>query len=224
MTNKVYVLVTLCLGAAVAIGMSSAGSNSPIVEVKQELPIRVALQGQDLASYKTAYQQERDFESEATNSLFPDDISDALPTPDTDVFETASKFEKFSVLVAAFKRSGLLQDLKSTKSITIFAPTNRAFSELPAPVLEELLKPENSSTLRKIIADHIVPKKVLWSELFGRKTRLRTIGGSFLNVDGTHGVRVNGVRLEISDVLATNGVVHVIDRLVNRVPERLSVM
>lgn len=213
MWKKLQLLLPVCLMAALVAAIMFASSSGSVVEVKQELPIRAALERRPSSPRIFGAAEEEVYPETVLDASYREEDSDTISTPDTDVIETASKFEKFDMFVRAVKAAGLIDELRSAESITIFMPTNSAFAHLPGAVFEELLKPENRATLREIVSAHIVPEKVVWSELFGRKTRLTTIGGTVLIADGAKGVRVNGVRLELSDVLATNGVIHVVDQL-----------
>ena len=213
MWNKFQLLVPAGLMVALVAGMMFASSSGSVVEVEQELPIRAALERRPSSQAVPGALEEEVYPGGVLGSLEHEEDTDTVSTPNMDVIDAASKFEKFSMFVKAAKAAGLIDELRSAESITIFMPTNSAFAHLPGAVFEELLKPENRATLRKIVSAHIVPEKVVWSELFGRKTRLTTIGGTVLIADGAKGVRVNGVRLELSDVLATNGVIHVVDQL-----------
>jgi uncharacterized surface protein with fasciclin (FAS1) repeats len=213
MWNKLQLLLPAGLMAALVAGMMFASSSGSVVEVEQELPIRAALERRPSSQALLGAPEEEIYPGDVLDSPSLEEDTDTVSTPDTDVIDTASKFEKFGIFVKAAKAAGLIDELKSAESITIFMPTNSAFAHLPGPVFEELLKPENRATLREIVSAHIVPEKVVWSELFGRKTRLTTISGKFLIADGAKGVRVNGVPLELSDVLATNGVIHVVDQI-----------
>jgi uncharacterized surface protein with fasciclin (FAS1) repeats len=217
------VVVSTCLVAALTGGLAVLDSKPRAVEVKKELPIREALRSFAEPVGSPPYQHQSSSEI-ATGMLFEEEDPGVSSTPDADVVDTASKFDKFSMLVSAAKSTGLIEELRSADNVTIFAPTNRAFAQLPEPVFEQLMRPENRVALRKLISDHIVPEKVVWSDLFGRKTKLTSISGSILIADGANGVRVNGVQLRVSDVLATNGTIHAVDRLIIPVSEKPSVM
>jgi uncharacterized surface protein with fasciclin (FAS1) repeats len=212
MSKKLRPLLPVGLMAALVSTMMFVSSSGSVVEVEQELPIRAALKRRPSSQGALGAPEDAIYAGNALGAPGLEEDTDAVSTPDTDVIETASKFEKFGMFVKAAEVAGLIDDLKSAEGITIFMPTNSAFAHLPGPVFEDLLKPENRATLRNIVSAHIVPEKVVWSELFGRKTRLTTISGKSLVADGANGVIVNGVRLELSDVLATNGVIHVVDQ------------
>mgnify|MGYP001813298700 FL=1 len=213
MSKKLQLLMSAGLMATFVAGMMVAGSSGSVVEVEQELPIRAALEPRPSSQGALGAPEEVTYPEDVPGAPGHEEETDTVSTPDTDVIETASKFEKFGMFVKAAEVAGLIDELKSAEGITIFMPTNSAFAHLPGPVFEDLLKPENRATLRNIVSAHVVSEKVVWSELFGRKTRLTTISGKSLVADGANGVLVNGVRLELSDMLATNGVIHVVDQL-----------
>ena len=96
---------------------------------------------------------------------------------------------------------------------TVFAPTDAAFKKLPKGTLASLLKPENKGKLVKILTYHVVPGKVMAADLAGKTTAVATVEGSRVHVNGKHGVRVNGARVVKADIVADNGVIHVIDKV-----------
>jgi uncharacterized surface protein with fasciclin (FAS1) repeats len=224
MSKKLQLLLPMGLRAALVAGMMFASSSGSIVEVEQELPIRAALERRPSSPGVLGAPEEVTYPGDLPGAQGRGEDAEIVSTPDTNVIDTALKFEKFGMFVKAAKAAGLIDELRSAEGITIFMPTNSAFAHLPGPFFEDLLKPENKATLRNLVSAHIVPATVVWSELFGRKTRLTTISGKSLISDGANGVRVNGVRLELSDVLATNGVIHVVDQLFRPAAVNPSVM
>ena len=94
----------------------------------------------------------------------------------------------------------------------MFAPTDEAFKKLPPGTVENLMKPENKAQLVKILTYHVVSGKVMSSALTGKKTDAKTVQGEMVMVDATMGgVTVNGAKIVTADVVADNGVIHVID-------------
>lgn len=205
-------LLPATLMASLVAAFFFASSKPAIVEVAEELPVREALDRAEKSNPRADFLAESDVD-DSTNSYGNSDVAD-VPQPDSDVIETMAKFDKFSIFVDAVEAVGLAKELESAEGVTVFAPTNRAFIQLPEEVVEDLFKAKNRALLKRFISAHIVPRRVVWSDLFGRRTRLRTIGGTSIAADGSLGVRVNGTKLRLSDVLATNGVVHVVDELV----------
>jgi uncharacterized surface protein with fasciclin (FAS1) repeats len=130
-----------------------------------------------------------------------------------DIVDIAAGNENFSTLVAAVKAAGLVNELKGDGPFTVFAPTNDAFAALPAGTVENLLKPENKAQLVKILTYHVIPGAVTSDQLSGKRLNVATVEGSNVHIDGRHGVRVNKARVTTADIKASNGVIHVIDRV-----------
>ena len=130
-----------------------------------------------------------------------------------DVVGTAAANEQFSTLVTAVKAAGLVETLKSKGPFTVFAPTNDAFAALPKGTVENLLKPENKNKLAAILKHHVVSGKVMASDVSGKKLSQATVNGTKINIDGTSGVTVSGAKVISADLVTTNGVIHVIDKV-----------
>ena len=129
-----------------------------------------------------------------------------------DIVDTAVKAGQFNTLAAALKAGDLVVVLKGTGPFTVFAPTDEAFKKLPPGTVENLMKPENKAQLVKILTYHVVSGKVMSSALTGKKTDAKTVQGEMVMVDATMGgVTVNGAKIVTADVVADNGVIHVID-------------
>jgi uncharacterized surface protein with fasciclin (FAS1) repeats len=107
--------------------------------------------------------------------------------------------------------AGLVDTLKSDGPFTVFAPTNAAFAALPAGTVESLLLPENRDTLISILTYHVVPGAVTSDQLVGQRIDVATVQGDTVHINGTHGVRVNDATVTTADIIASNGVIHVID-------------
>lgn len=128
-----------------------------------------------------------------------------------DIVDTAASNEMFSTLVAAVKAGDLVSTLKGDGPFTVFAPTNDAFAALPDGTLEMLLKPENKATLVKILTYHVVAGKVTSKEVTGLKSA-STVEGSDVAISVMGGnVKINNATVIKADVMASNGVIHVID-------------
>ena len=129
-----------------------------------------------------------------------------------DIVGTAVKNGNFTILVAALKAAGLVETLEGKGPFTVFAPTDDAFKKLPKHVLDELLKPENKDRLVKILTYHVVPGKVMSTDLTAPVTTPKTVEGSKLWIDvDKSGVRVNQAKVVTADIVTSNGVIHVID-------------
>lgn len=130
-----------------------------------------------------------------------------------DIVDTAVEAGKFQTLVTAAKAAGLVDTLKSDGPFTVFAPTDEAFAKLPAGTVEDLLKPENKEKLADILKYHVVSGKVMSGDIAGKKTEAKTVQGQSLSVDATNGVMVEGAKVTTADVKTSNGVIHIIDKV-----------
>jgi len=135
-------------------------------------------------------------------------------SPAQDIVDTAVSAGSFNTLVAAVKAAGLVDTLKGPGPFTVFAPTDEAFAKLPAGTVEELLKPENKSKLVAILTYHVVPGKVMAKDVL-KLHEAKTVNGQDLTVKAEMGsVMVNNANVVKTDILCTNGVIHVIDTVV----------
>jgi len=130
-----------------------------------------------------------------------------------DIVDIAASKDEFSTLVAAVTAAGLVETLKGDGPFTVFAPTNEAFAALPAGTVENLLKPENKDKLISILTYHVVPGAITSDQLAGKRQDVATVQGSTVHVDGRSGVKVNKSRVTSADISASNGVIHVIDKV-----------
>lgn len=128
-----------------------------------------------------------------------------------DIVDIAASNDDFSTLVAAVTAAGLVETLKGDGPFTVFAPTNAAFDALPAGTVESLLEPANRDQLVSILTYHVVPGAVTSDQLAGQRLNVATVQGDTVHVDGTNGVTVENATVTTADILATNGVIHVID-------------
>lgn len=134
---------------------------------------------------------------------------------DKDIVDTAAGNPDFETLVAALQAAGLVETLKGEGPFTVFAPTDDAFAALGGTV-DELLKPENKDKLVKVLTYHVVPGKVMSSDL-ADDAMVATVEGQDITVDLDYGPMINDANVTTADIEATNGVIHVIDKVI--VPE-----
>jgi len=128
-----------------------------------------------------------------------------------DIVDTAVAAGTFKTLATALEAAGLVQTLKGSGPFTVFAPTDEAFAKLPAGTLDSLLKPENKGRLTKILTYHVVAGKLMASDVVKVKS-VKTLSGESLQIQSARGtVTINGARVIKTDILASNGVIHVID-------------
>ena len=130
-----------------------------------------------------------------------------------DIVDVAVANGSFKTLVAAVKAAGLVDILKSEGPFTVFAPTDAAFAALPKGAVETLLKPENKEKLQAILKHHVLAGAVPSKEIAGKTLSPATVNGTTLKIDATDGVMVSGAKVVIADVIASNGVIHVIDKV-----------
>ena len=137
----------------------------------------------------------------------------ATDTDGKNLAENAAAVPQMSTLTAALQAAGLADKASSGGPYTVFAPTNDAFAALPAGTLDNLLKPENKEKLAGILTYHVVPGNVMAADLTDGQ-ELTTIQGQKLKVtvNGT-AVTVNGANVVQADVKSSNGVTHVIDKV-----------
>jgi uncharacterized surface protein with fasciclin (FAS1) repeats len=130
-----------------------------------------------------------------------------------DIVDTAVAAGSFSTLVAAVQAAGLVETLKGDGPFTVFAPTDEAFAKLPEGTVEMLLKPENKDKLVAVLTYHVVAGKVMSGDIAGKRVAPETVQGRPIAVNATSGVMVNDAHVVAADIEATNGVIHVIDKV-----------
>lgn len=131
-----------------------------------------------------------------------------------DIVDTAVSAGQFNTLVAAVEAADLVTTLKGDGPFTVFAPTDEAFAALPEGTVENLLKPENKDQLIAVLTYHVVPGKIMSSDIAGTATMVESVQGSELDINATDGVTVDGATVVTADIETDNGVIHVIDRVV----------
>jgi uncharacterized surface protein with fasciclin (FAS1) repeats len=152
-------------------------------------------------------------------------VGGAAMYPTRDIIDNAVNSRDHTTLVAAVKAAGLVDTLKGNGPFTVFAPTNSAFSMLPAGTVDTLLKPENKGTLTQVLTYHVVPGRVDAAALAqqiqsgGGKAMLKTASGGTLTatmrgkdvviVDAKGNMSV----VTTADVYQSNGVIHVVDKV-----------
>nr|WP_236621554.1 fasciclin domain-containing protein [Asticcacaulis benevestitus] len=146
--------------------------------------------------------------------------------PTKNIVENAVNSKDHTTLVAAVKAAGLVDTLSGPGPFTVFAPTNAAFDALPAGTVDNLLKPENKATLTKILTCHVVAGKVSAMDLSnaidqnGGSYKITTVGGCSLTAKKdaagmiwlTDGSGATG-QVTIADVNQSNGVIHVVNKV-----------
>ena len=152
-------------------------------------------------------------------------VGGAAMYPSKNIIQNAINSKDHTTLVAAVKAAGLVDTLSGPGPFTVFAPTNEAFAALPAGTVDMLLKPENKAGLVKILTYHVVSGRLTAKDLSakvaggGGKAELTTVQGETLTVskqgDGwaVTDAKGNAAHVTIGDVLQSNGVIHVVDKV-----------
>ncbi len=128
------------------------------------------------------------------------------------IVEVATSAGSFNTLTTALKAADLVTTLEGEGPFTVFAPTDEAFAALPEGTLEELLKPENKDKLVKILTYHVVSGAVLSTDL--EAGQVPTVEGSDVEIQLGEEVKVNDAQVVKADIQASNGVIHVIDKVI----------
>lgn len=152
-------------------------------------------------------------------------VGGAAMFADKNIVENAVNSKDHTTLVAAVTAAGLVDTLQSAGPFTVFAPVNRAFAALPAGTVDTLLMPENKAQLVKILTAHVLPGKYTAEDLMMRADEnpggflLKTVSGDNLQFTKLGGVLYvvdengNAARITISDVNQSNGVIHVVNKV-----------
>ncbi len=138
----------------------------------------------------------------------------AAQAPDKNIVEIAVSNPNFSTLVKALTAADLVDTLKGDGPFTVFAPTNAAFAKIKPAALNALLK--DKEALKKVLLYHVVPGKVMAADVVKLKngTKVKTAEGADITVKVSPSVMVNNARVIKTDIVATNGVIHVIDTVI----------
>ncbi len=135
---------------------------------------------------------------------------DPAAPPELNIVETAVAAGSFNTLVAAVRAAGLESALAGDGPFTVFAPTDDAFDALPAGALDALI--QDPQALSEVLLYHVVAGKVLAEDVVNLATAT-TLQGQAVTIDASNGVRVNDAQVTQTDIEASNGVIHVIDKV-----------
>jgi uncharacterized surface protein with fasciclin (FAS1) repeats len=130
---------------------------------------------------------------------------------DQDIVEVAVSAGSFTTLVTAVQAAGLVEVLKSDGPFTVFAPNDEAFAKIPQDKLKALL--EDKEALTAILTYHVVPGKVLAADVVELDSA-KTVQGQSVRIDSSSGVKVDDANVISTDIIASNGVIHVIDSVI----------
>ena len=131
-----------------------------------------------------------------------------------DIVETAVAAGSFNTLAAALTAAGLVETLQGEGPFTVFAPTDEAFAALPEGTVENLLKPENIDQLRAVLTYHVVAGKVKAADVVNLTEATSVQGDTIAITVADSGVKVDQANVITTDVMASNGVIHVIDQVI----------
>ncbi len=134
----------------------------------------------------------------------------ALAVQAKDIVDTAVAAGTFKTLATALQAAGLIDTLKGKGPFTVFAPTDEAFAKIPKADLDALLK--DKAKLTAVLTYHVVSGKVMAKDV--KAGKVKTVQGSELTLATAGGVTVNGAKVVAADIVADNGVIHVIDTVV----------
>ena len=127
-----------------------------------------------------------------------------------DIVDTAVAAGQFKTLATALQAAGLIDTLKGKGPFTVFAPTDEAFAKVPKADLDALLK--DKAKLTAVLTYHVVPGKVMAKDV--KAGKVKTVQGSEITVATAGGVTVDGAKVSATDIVADNGVIHVIDSVI----------
>lgn len=130
-----------------------------------------------------------------------------------DIVATAKASGQFTTFLKAAEATNLTSLLRDNKNLTVFAPTDAAFAALPAGELDKLMLPENKAQLQKVLIYHVINAKVPASEFKGATRKAATVAGPSVELAGGATLKVNDAEIVQADVMATNGVIHVVDKV-----------
>lgn len=138
----------------------------------------------------------------------------AQVSPAGDIVETVQASGQFTTLIKALEATNLVQLLKTTPNLTVFAPTDAAFSALPAGELDRLMAEENRAELQKLLTYHVVNARLDGAKIDNSRGPVPTVAGDAIQVDGVEETWMIGeARITQADINADNGVIHVVDKV-----------
>jgi uncharacterized surface protein with fasciclin (FAS1) repeats len=134
----------------------------------------------------------------------------AMAVQAKDIVDTAVAAGSFKTLATALQAAGLIETLKGPGPFTVFAPTDAAFAKIPKAQLDALLA--DKARLTAVLTYHVVPGRVMAKDV--KAGAVKTVQGGSLTIGTTGGVTVDGAKVTATDIVASNGVIHVIDSVV----------
>lgn len=135
-------------------------------------------------------------------------------TENQDIIALVDSNPSFTMLAKALRAAGLVETLQGNGPFTVLAPNDAAFAKLPQDAVQDLLKPENKEVLVKILTYHVIPGRVLSTDLSSGEVRSVEGGPISVKVDPATGVQVNDATVVQPDIRASNGIIHIIDNVI----------
>jgi uncharacterized surface protein with fasciclin (FAS1) repeats len=207
--NQVLTLGLSVLGAGLVASLPAAAEmyemDSAQVEPTEEM------QGQAEEMQAEEMVVEEPTEATTAEDMMAEEAPE-VTTAEATIVDIASENGEFGILVAAVEAAGLVDVLSGEGPFTVFAPTDAAFEALPEGTLAALLLPENQALLTQILTYHVVPGAVTSSDLV--EGEVATVEGSDVLVSLGDSVMVNDATVVMPDIEASNGVIHVIDKVI----------
>jgi uncharacterized surface protein with fasciclin (FAS1) repeats len=151
--------------------------------------------------------------AEAPAAAAPAAFANITPAPGQDIVGVLTASGQFGTFLKALEATGLTPVLKNP-GLTVFAPTDAAFAALPAGQVDEWLKPDNLPTLQRALAYLIVNTKIDSAAAKNHQTKVATVAGADVWIDGFDGLKVNDAHVLQADVAASNGTIYVIDKMI----------
>lgn len=208
---SLFLLATTSIASAQTSGSEAPAELSPAIMkvLCNHFPLNSRCTGEAAPAAAEEAAPAEAMDSEAPSAEM-EDSSDA--SAEGTIVEVASANDSFKTLVAAIKAAELAETLSGEGPFTVFAPTEEAFAALPPGTVDTLLKPENKETLIKILTYHVVPAKAVSTDL--ESGDVTTVAGDPVKVTVESGaVTVNNANVVQADVMGSNGVIHVIDKV-----------
>ena len=143
-----------------------------------------------------------------------DKAAPAAAVGTTNIVSLAKSDAQFSTLAKAIEAAGIADTLSAAGPYTLFAPTDAAFAKLPAGELDRLLQPANREQLKTLLMNHVVEGQAKAEYFTGKQGEMTALGGGKLALDGASGVKVNGASVVKPDIMASNGVIHAVDSVI----------
>ncbi len=137
-------------------------------------------------------------------------VAASLSAHAKDIVDTAVSAGNFKTLATALQAAGLVDTLKGPGPFTVFAPTDEAFAKVPKADLDALLK--DKAKLTAVLTYHVLPGKVMAADV--KPGAVKTVNGQSLTIATAGGVKVDSAKVTATDIVASNGVIHVIDSVV----------